>query len=182
VRIAAVVVVVLAGCNEILGIEPFTSRPPSGDAAGHAQDAMDVMRDVGAPACASSYGNIFNGHRYQIAQVGDQKAFDAADDVCRIDGGHLVKIEDAGENLVIQNIIASTGNAWIGLSDRAMEGTFVWSIDGAVAVYTAWSNGEPNNSGGNENCVVETTANGTWNDTNCDNVESYVCECDASAP
>lgn len=34
---------------------------------------------------------------------------------------------------------------WIGLDDRAVEGTFVWN-DGSVVGFTNWSSGQPDDA------------------------------------
>lgn len=51
---------------------------------------------------------------------------------------------------------------WIGLSDRDGTGDFRWS-DGTAPVFTSWSNGEPNNTFGDER-FVELNPGGGWND------------------
>ncbi|RWS23310.1 hypothetical protein B4U80_13407 [Leptotrombidium deliense] len=58
-------------------------------------------------------------------------------------------------------------------------------IDGKNHTYYRWTEGEPNNSGGRENCIVfENGGNhqGHWNDVPCSYVEHTVCvldDCDA---
>ncbi len=60
-------------------------------------------------------------------------------------------------------------STWIGANDQANEGTFVWA-DGPEAgqnvsgIYTNWAAGEPNNSGGVEDCVVINLNSGQWSD------------------
>ena len=61
-------------------------------------------------------------------------------------GGHLVTIDDAGENNFVTTQFGGERSLWIGLTDSAVEGTFVW-VSGAPLVYTNWSSGEPNNCG-----------------------------------
>ena len=60
-----------------------------------------------------------------------------------------------------------TANAWIGLSDFASPGTWVWS-DGTSYDFTiSWKSGEPSNSGGNEDCVHFWYSLATFNDRHC---------------
>ena len=60
-------------------------------------------------------------------------------------------------------------DAWIGLDDRAVEGTFVWA-DGSAPVFTSFSALEPNNGGGayQEDCIVIAGESGRqWDDRPC---------------
>ena len=87
-------------------------------------------------------------------------------------GANLVSIQSQAENdciLNALNALGETGTIWIGLNDEDVEGTFVW-YDQSPVNYTNWAPGEPNNSGGNENCVqIYPTGSspGMWNDLNC---------------
>lgn len=87
-------------------------------------------------------------------------------------GANLVSIQTQEENdciLTALNSLNQTGTIWIGLNDEAVEGAFVW-YDQSPVTYTNWAPGEPNNSGGNEDCVqiYPTGSNpGMWNDLNC---------------
>ena len=61
----------------------------------------------------------------------------------------------------------STAKWWFGFNDRTTEGTFAWS-DGSEVLYTNWHSGEPNDSGGNEDCTQHNRfTDGTWNDEPC---------------
>ncbi|WAR23587.1 CD209-like protein, partial [Mya arenaria] len=66
---------------------------------------------------------------------------------------------------------------WIALSDMENEGTWVWMGDGKLtpAVYTAWDDGEPNNSHDNENCGVLRDSH-HWNDYMCHQPGFFICE------
>jgi hypothetical protein len=68
---------------------------------------------------------------------------------------------------------------WIGLSDTAKEGTYVWSnglnlVFGSTLGEEPWNSGEPNNSGGGEHCI-HTNSNGLWNDNKCATALKYIC-------
>ncbi|MEO6904397.1 MAG: PKD domain-containing protein [Bacteroidia bacterium] len=87
-------------------------------------------------------------------------------------GANLISIQDAKENQCIVNdlnVHGFSGTIWIGLgrdlTDPAPIKKFVW-YDKSPLIYTNWNAGEPNNYGGNENCV-QIFANGLWNDFPC---------------
>lgn len=86
-------------------------------------------------------------------------------------GSNLVSIQSQEENdcivssLVNLGLSSNTDVIWIGFNDEAVEGTFVW-YDQSPVVYTNWASGEPNNSGGNEDCV-QIYPDGRWNDLPC---------------
>ena len=63
---------------------------------------------------------------------------------------------------------------WIGLDDIVTEGDYMWT-DGSPLAYTNWRNNEPNNFGGNEDCVEFRMGLG-WNDHSCDRLFTSVCE------
>ena len=79
---------------------------------------------------------------------------------------------------------ASGQNWWIGFTDQAAEGTWLWE-DGSPGTYIDWCGGEPNNSHGGE-CVGESAENcgmlnwgagGCWNDYPCSCATIYrICE------
>ncbi|MBI4699999.1 MAG: VCBS repeat-containing protein [Deltaproteobacteria bacterium] len=100
----------------------------------------------------------------------------AARAFCRKRGADLVVIDDAGENAFVAALAVNT--SWIGLSDTAEEGTFVW-VSGSKLEYASWKEGEPNDAGGAEDCVAlgagEQEA-GLWNDADCAGAKPFVCE------
>ena len=69
--------------------------------------------------------------------------------------------------LMIEQMGGNT-DFWIGANDIASETNFVW-IDGQLIVetYENWGNNEPNNFGGNENCVQVGSSTQIWNDVMC---------------
>ena len=55
-------------------------------------------------------------------------------------------------------------NYWIGFSDTAREGRWVWDSE-APAKFTNWYRGEPNNAGDEDGCELVVNWQGKWNDT-----------------
>jgi cysteine-rich repeat protein len=96
----------------------------------------------------------------------------AAADDCVTLGGHLASIPDLATDQLLAPLAPSS--AWIGLTDAAIEGTWVWN-DGTPFAFTNWNSGEPNNSG-NEDCV-HLLGDGRWNDLPCTDASvAYLCE------
>jgi len=93
--------------------------------------------------------NLANGHTYYLLS---QSYWSEAEAAAILLGGHLATIDDASENQFVLETFGSTAIAnappggivslWIGLSDAANEGTFVWS-DGSPLGYTHFAPGEP---------------------------------------
>lgn len=72
-------------------------------------------------------------------------------------------------------ILLLTGN-WhhIGLTDQDDEGRFKW-VTGSNLEYNNFWPGEPNNSGGKEDCA-EMRYSGLWNDVSCNKEQYFICE------
>ena len=93
-------------------------------------------------------------------------------------GAHLTEVGSAAENNFLFQTFGKAqfgsqlpvDSLYIGFTDQASEGNFVWS-NGATVSYTNWGPGEPNNTHGAENWGTIVGANisplypdGTWND------------------
>ena len=117
----------------------------------------------------------FQDHKYYIVQ--DWVSWETARQNAIDLGGYLLTINSAAENNFIQNNIGDNykwDSYWIGFSDTAEEGTFVWA-NGSDSTYTNWYDGEPNNSGDED--VVEFNAySGKWNDLNSNDGRFYIIE------
>lgn len=133
-------------------------------------------------------GDGGNGHYYEY--VGDNLTWHSANAAANgmtLAGvaGHLVTLTSAAENaFVLSEFLgaehANDLRAWIGLSDRNVEGSFEW-VTGEAFSYSNWSGGEPNNNGNED--FVEMFGAGTWNDNVNDNVfiQGYIVEYDVVA-
>ena len=107
---------------------------------------------------------------------------------CTAWGGTLMSIGGVSEQVQAEILMrASTVlTAWIGLTDSASEGTFLWP-DGTPFTYARWNtdSGEPNNNGEapGEDCVQIVAEWGyRWNDAACSRSFPAICERPAAAP
>ncbi len=108
-----------------------------------------------------------NGLPWQNAQDGCQALGDPELE------GYLVNIEDGDENAALNGHFG--GDLWIGVNDLGTEGVWVETRTGAPQVYQPWNAGEPNDSGGVEDCAALRT-DGLWNDSYCPASVNYICE------
>lgn len=69
---------------------------------------------------------------------------------------------------------------WTSLNDLQTEGLWKWDSTGGSLYpgYANWDIGEPNNSGGNEDCAIlnKATIYGGWDDCQCSKLYGAVCE------
>ncbi|MDO4806222.1 MAG: RICIN domain-containing protein [Coriobacteriales bacterium] len=78
---------------------------------------------------------------------------------------HLVTIGSKDEQAVISELVkgGSKDNYWIGATDKAREGTWVWATGERFGTYTNWASGEPD-GGTSENSVAIERLTGIWRD------------------
>ncbi|KAH9498738.1 chromatin-modulating protein mrc1 [Bulinus truncatus] len=97
---------------------------------------------------------------------------------CQDAGGSLVKIADSAFNSFVDSLVSKqVGDYWIGLNDQKLENNFEWLNETVQAAFTYWGANEPNNNGGNENCVYLSGSNSyKWNDSPCDTLVRYICQ------
>jgi hypothetical protein len=136
------------------------------DCSGHVDDALDC--DDCTPA--------FRGpHRYLLCPV--PRPWADARAHCQAAGADLVVVGDAAEDAWVRAQALAHGfwaDAWLGLADLDVEGTFAW-VDGSPVSFWGFAPGEPNDWGGNEDCT-EMYLGGWWNDLDCNGLLGVVCE------
>ncbi|GAB5443698.1 MAG: hypothetical protein Fues2KO_40470 [Fuerstiella sp.] len=104
---------------------------------------------------------VFDGKTYQLL-AGNAEGlginWNDAQVYAARNGGSLAIVNDAALDAAIYNEWgndSNVGGLWIGLTDRADEGVFVWESTSELPSYTNWSPGEPNQfQGNNEDAVI----------------------------
>ncbi|XP_068726816.1 perlucin-like protein [Montipora capricornis] len=131
---------------------------------------------IGCPA-----GWVRHGKSCYYIDDTPTKTWSAARAACKGLGADLPIITSAEENkfigdLVFKQTTLTWGGAWIGIKRKQADDKLYW-IDGTPVAggYTSWTEGNPSNSGGNEDCghIIGKTDPGweshekMWNDVNC---------------
>ena len=99
---------------------------------------------------------------------------------CQNLGADLPIISSAKENNIIADLLEKEGKgwAWLRLQRNPSDLEFYW-VNGSKlrGKYQKWNDGEPNNSGGVENCAYikgQVSHKGKWNDCPCEFVADVV--------
>lgn len=171
-----VIAVLLAGCAQLAGIEKTTGAPEDAIVVDVA-DAAPVDDAVDAPIDSPPDARPCEGGAARVSDPATGTCYvlftspmtrNAARTACLGLGAELAKVDSAEVQALLATLIG-TSVAFIGASDEAVEGTFVWE-DGSPMTFTSWNTGEPNNGGGflQEDCVVMLgSAGGAWDDRPC---------------
>ncbi|XP_037540367.1 galactose-specific lectin nattectin-like [Nematolebias whitei] len=102
-----------------------------------------------------------------------------AEQYCINYDGHLASFHNQRQYDSIRRfIVSATGTntkSWVGGTDAGQEGVWTWS-DGSRFSFVPWGSGEPNNLGGNENCMdINLNGQDYVNDEACSQKNAFVC-------
>jgi len=128
-------------------------------------------------ACVDDW-EAYDDHCYYWST--NTKTWNEAEAFCQQENGHLASITSEAINQYVREGMNSRdlGNTWIGGNDIDEEGAWKWT-DGSPFDFTYWNSGEPNNSGGDEDCMhatgIEHEVGETWNDRICSDSLSFLC-------
>jgi len=141
---------------------------PSADAGG-----ADAATDGGL-SCPNLYTRIDGGCYRFVINPTVELAWIDAEAACEADaaGAHLMIADTDAEIAAAVTMFGTASDAWIGLSDRVTEGTYL-TVTGA-APYLVWAAAEPD---GNGDCV-QLFLGGRLGDRDCLATNDYVCEYD----
>jgi hypothetical protein len=170
------------GCNALFGIDELAGTRGSGGSGGSAVTAVAAGGTGGAPSagaggmvgpgggglgggglgggsvCAplsdDEQVHTYAGHCYRL--VPGSTDFANAETKCVGWGGHLVAPSTNAEHLELEAFLTGVGIAgyvWIGATDQASEGTFVW-LNGESWGETHWASNQPDASDPSLDCVA----------------------------
>jgi len=105
-----------------------------------------------------------------------KKTWADAEKKCNEEGAHLASVASLGENWSIHNLLKNIQNpVWLGGTDGAAEGTWVFT-DGTKVTHNAWSDNQPDNFGGGQDCLTTNFKGPDWDDAVCSEHYNFVCE------
>ena len=161
---------------------PSEPAVPEVDAGGSRPDAggpitgvdAGVTLDAGSSNPCNAPGELATeaGGCYLLAS--EATTWAAASAACAAWGGTLARIDSATEEAFVSSSV--TADTWIGLNDLATEGDMRWDGTGDVSVYVNWATDQPDNFGGDEDCVEVLADSRGWNDLPCTDLHAYLCE------
>lgn len=90
--------------------------------------------------------------------------------VCTGAGLEVASVHSVEENETVAWAMdgLGTGFVWMGATDSATEGTFVWA-DGSALDYENWASGQPDDDGGEDCLLIQANLDYAWNDAACSN-------------
>ncbi|XP_073250982.1 uncharacterized protein [Porites lutea] len=134
-------------------------------------DPLSVSYTVLSDICHPGW-SYFGGYCYFTSAA--CASWLTAEANCSTMSSNLVTVHNQEENVYIQHR-HNGDRSWIGLNDRSVEGSFVWT-NKEISSFRFWAPRQPNNWK-NEDCVHTLGARHsyTWNDVPCDNCYNYTC-------
>ena len=114
--------------------------------------------------------NPENGHAYKRIHCG---SWDDANSQAAAENAYLVSITDAAEQEWLLKIF-NPHHCWIGLTDHAKEGEWVWA-SGEPVTYTNWGPHEPKDADWGDEDFVLIKYSGEWSDAGPGSIEWRMC-------
>ena len=129
------------------------------------------------PVCPKGW-TLVRGRCYYLSS--DLLTYDQSLAFCASQGGKLFEPKNAEDNLAISQLVGEI--FWIGLNDKASEGTWVYASDGSIPTYDNFAPNEPNDHGGVQDCGLSNfniagLGLSLWDDQRCNvAVYKYACQ------
>ncbi|XP_062598611.1 perlucin-like protein [Saccostrea cucullata] len=94
-----------------------------------------------------------------------------------------LRITSKAEDTFIRDYVKGQGltdyktrDFWIGGTDAAQDGVFMWEGHSQEFTYTNWGPGNPDRTGTADCVILFQRSQYKWHDTSCSNDNSYICE------
>ena len=120
--------------------------------------------------------DVFGDHCYFYST--DTKSWNDAEEFCQEEGGHLASVNTPAIQEYVLDELTRRGLdiAWFGGNDIEEEGVWKWT-DSTPWEFTDWAPSEPNNYGGQEDCLEQhwEGLELIWNDRPCTYNVPFVC-------
>lgn len=168
--------VVVCGCDRVLGIgriTPLVDSGPGGTQGDAAPDAIDAVW----PDCPAIYDQ--GGGRYRIdSNPAAALEWTFAEQACEADGAqikkhtHLLVLDDTAEVQTIKSLPIPSAS-WIGITDIKTVKTWLPVTD-QTTFALPWAPSYP----ANFNQCVELQQGGTIINVTCTETHDFICECD----
>jgi len=159
-------------------------------------DAGAVLTDAGAPASPDDAGgplftlafpppepcpgNEFGGSCYEF--FAEFVSWSDGEDLCVAWGGHLASVQSPAENAFLDGWPAQVAppasngpGIWLGGTDAAEDGAFLWS-DGSAMGFARFAPNQPDNGVGIDCIEKRSDTDALWYDQRCTDERPYVCE------
>lgn len=141
----------------------------------------NINKDIRLPRNAVEY----NGHYYYVYELSEVTSWKEAKEYCESQGGYLATITSKEEDEFVFSYLQNNfeyESAYLGLTDRDEEGTWIWD-NGEEVSYMNWHSGEPNGENSNEDFAMYyyKYSDGSWNDGDfgeltANSGKAFICE------
>ncbi|MCB9791727.1 MAG: FG-GAP repeat protein [Alphaproteobacteria bacterium] len=127
-----------------------------------------------SPDCEEAGGRVFC--RVPVS-------WDEARARCRDIGLDLARLESSATNSAasadaeaLYPAATTRGRWWVGLSDVASEGSWVWLDDSSPTGFSAWASNAPSSSTDANCAAINSPTAGAWRDLDCEEPLFFICE------
>ena len=132
---------------------------------------MKVLTNSISALLSTSDKQYLLGTCYGLRTI--KKNWNEAKAYCATLGGHLTKM-DSEEKKDFLNSKMGHYTFWLGASDSASEGTWVW-YDGSPVSWTYWNSGQPEQRTSSWDCMAWVGSWRRWRDLGCNYDRYSVC-------
>jgi hypothetical protein len=169
VRWGGLLLLLLGACGASVDGDTFTpdTAPPVDSPLAVVDAGVDTPPD--SRPCTGGDAQMTAADGSCVVFFTTPQNFANADDACIAFGSRLAILNTAERDAAAKALIG-TADVWLGLTDQAVEGVFVW-VDGTPLVFENFADTEPNNANGSfeEDCTMYSGVRGGWDDRPCSN-------------